>query len=165
MDETGPEIPPKSKTRLKREMEALQELGEELVRLSPARLSALELPEVLREAVVAARNITAHGGRRRQLQYIGRLMRDVDAEAIRLALQATDRPRGQPEPTPQPALAWRDRLVAGGDSALNELLQEYPGGDRQRLRQLARSARGKGGSGDKRAAARLLACLRELIED
>ena len=87
-DETVP-----SKSQRKKEVHALQDLGVELVALSDERLAALELPERLRDAVLEARHITAREARRRQLQYIGKLMRQVDAEPIRAALAAL---RAQP---------------------------------------------------------------------
>ena len=77
-----------SKSQRKKEVHALQDLGVELVALSDERLAALELPERLRDAVLEARRITAREARRRQLQYIGKLMRQVDAEPIRAALAA-----------------------------------------------------------------------------
>ena len=84
-----------SKSQRKKEVHALQDLGVELVALSDERLAALELPERLRDAVMEARRITAREARRRQLQYIGKLMRKVDAEPIRAALAALRaRPRG-----------------------------------------------------------------------
>jgi ribosome-associated protein len=85
-DETPPAAVPvaerASKTRRKAEMDALQALGEALLGVDPARLRGLDLPERLTEAIGAARHITKRGARRRQLQYIGRLMREVDAAAI-----------------------------------------------------------------------------------
>jgi ribosome-associated protein len=79
--------PPRpSKTQLKRQMHDLQRLGERLVRLSPVQLARIELPEPLREQIELARRITAREALRRQLQYIGRLMRKADAEAIGAAL-------------------------------------------------------------------------------
>src|SRR5438105_8186511 len=78
--------PDPSKTRRKAEMHALQDLGEALVALSPARLARLSLPERLADAVVEARSITKWEARRRQMQFIGRLMRNVDAEPIRAHL-------------------------------------------------------------------------------
>ncbi|OGA20916.1 MAG: hypothetical protein A3I02_00715 [Betaproteobacteria bacterium RIFCSPLOWO2_02_FULL_67_26] len=84
-----------SKTQRKKQVHALQDLGAELVELSAEQLAAIELPESLRDAVEAARRITARGARRRQLQYIGKLMRRVDAGPIRAALAALRaRPRG-----------------------------------------------------------------------
>jgi len=75
--------PPISKTRRKKDMHDLQALGAELVELSDAVLAAVRMPDDLRHAVVEAKRITAHEGRRRQMQYIGRLMREVDPAPLR----------------------------------------------------------------------------------
>ncbi len=75
-----------SKSQRKREALALQDLGETLVTLKPAQLDKIPLPEKLREAVLAARQMNQRGARKRQLQYIGRLMREIDPEPIRVAL-------------------------------------------------------------------------------
>ena len=75
-----------SKSARKRAMHELQDLGEALVALDPARVAALDLPERLADAIGEARTITKHEARRRQLQFIGRLMRDVDAQSIKNAL-------------------------------------------------------------------------------
>src|ERR1700736_5432847 len=77
------QVPAVSKTRRKAEMHVLQELGESLVAQSPARLELLGLPERLAAAIAEARNMTGREARRRQMQFIGRLMRDVDIEPIR----------------------------------------------------------------------------------
>ncbi len=77
-----------SKSQRKRDMTELQQLGVRLVACRPDQLTRLNLPESLREAILAAQRIHAHEGRRRQLQYIGRLMRQADAEAIRTAYEA-----------------------------------------------------------------------------
>lgn len=86
-----------SKTRLKRQMHDLQRLGERLVALGPAQLQRLDLPEELREQIEFTRRITAREALRRQLQYLGRLMRDADADAIRARLALIT---GKPEATP-----------------------------------------------------------------
>jgi ribosome-associated protein len=86
-----------SKTRLKREMHELQRLGQRLAGLPPAQLQRIELPELLREQIEMARRITAREALRRQLQYIGRLMRNADAEAIRARLAVVI---GKPEAAP-----------------------------------------------------------------
>ncbi len=75
-----------SKTQRKREMHGLQALGESLVALEDDEIDRLPIDERLADAVRAARSIRSHEGRRRQLQFIGRLMRDVDADALRAAL-------------------------------------------------------------------------------
>lgn len=86
-----------SKTQLKRQMHDLQRLGERLVALPSTQLARIELPEALREQIELARRITAREALRRQLQYVGRLMRDADADAIRSALTAvTGTPGGEP---------------------------------------------------------------------
>jgi ribosome-associated protein len=83
-----------SKSQRKREALALQDLGETLVDLKPAQLEKIPLPEKLREAVLAARQMTQRGARKRQLQYIGRLMREIDPEPIRTALGLAKPERG-----------------------------------------------------------------------
>jgi len=75
-----------SKSQRKREALALQDLGATLITLKPAQLDKMPLPEELREAVLAARQMTQRGARKRQLQYIGRLMREIEPEPIRVAL-------------------------------------------------------------------------------
>ncbi|MBU6470969.1 MAG: DUF615 domain-containing protein, partial [Gammaproteobacteria bacterium] len=80
-EDDNPETP--SRSQLKREVEALQKLGEQLAELPEPQLAALSLPEKLHDAVTQARRITSHGALKRQRQYIGRLMRDVDAAPIR----------------------------------------------------------------------------------
>src|SRR5437868_13061695 len=96
-----------SKTRRKATMHALQDLGEALVMLDAGRLAELGLPERLVDALAAARRIRAHEGRRRQMQYIGKLMRDIDAVPIREALERFA--SGEPSDKAQfaAAEAWR----------------------------------------------------------
>lgn len=131
-----------SKSERKRQSDALQALGEELIDLPQAELDALPLPEALRDAVMLARRITAHGGLYRQKQYIGKLMRKIDAEPIRAALSAKrDRERAE-------ALRfrrieqWRERLMREGPTALEALSTEAPGSiDIQAVGQLVERAR------------------------
>jgi ribosome-associated protein len=129
-----------SKTRRKKDMHALQALGETLVELSSAQLAEVEMPEDLRDAVLEARRITGHEGRRRQMQYIGRLMRDIDPAPIRARIDAW---RGQSrEATAQMHAIerWRERLIEN-DAALTEFANEHPGADLQALRTLIRETR------------------------
>lgn len=87
--------PPKteiSRTRKKKHSHELQKIGERLVDLSSAQLRRLELPEELREALTQARHITSHGARRRQMQYIGRLMLQVDAQRLIATLERFEYP-------------------------------------------------------------------------
>ena len=118
------EFEPPSKSERKRQSTELQDLGEALIGLSQAELDDLPLPEVLRDAVMLARRITAHGGLYRQKQYIGKLMRKIDAEPIRAALEAKrDRERVAAVRFRR-IEQWRDRLVREGAPALEQLRQE-----------------------------------------
>jgi ribosome-associated protein len=129
-----------SKTQRKQEMNALQQLGEELLRLAPAQLDRLELPESLRDALRQAAQITAHEGRRRQIQYIGRLMRQVDPEPLRRALaDATGTSRAAVALMHQ-CERLRDQLL-DDDDALTAFLTGHPSVDAQPLRALIRAAR------------------------
>lgn len=131
---------PFSKTRRKKAMHDLQALGEALVALDRSRLAELGLPERLSDAIALARTTTKHEARRRQLQYVGRLMREVDAAPIAATL-ARWAQGPQAEKAQFAALErWRDRLLAD-DTALDDLLAEHPGADRQRIAALVRDAR------------------------
>ena len=130
-----------SKSQRRRDMEALQDLGEELIGLPATALRDMPLPDTLREAVMLARSITAHGGRRRQLQYIGKLMREVDAAPIRAALEQRGRQSRAATQQFHQLELLRDRLLQDGDSAVDEVCARHPRAERQRLRQLLRQAR------------------------
>src|SRR5664279_645850 len=104
-----------SKTRRKAEMHDLQQLGETLVGLNAARLVALSLPERLFDAVTQARSITKHEARRRQMQYIGRLMRDVEPAPIRAQLAQWDNAPNAEKARLASVERWRERLLAGPD--------------------------------------------------
>lgn len=135
-----------SKTRKKAQMHALQKLGTELVDLSKERLASMQLPETLAEAIREAQRITAHEGRRRQMQYIGRLMRDIDPAPIQERLDAW-RGQSKTEIARQHGMErLRDKLIAN-DSALTEFAQKHPGVDLQALRNLIRNARKEAAEG------------------
>src|SRR5215813_12799757 len=114
--------PPLSKTRRKKESHALQDLGAELVALSSEHLAAIELPDFLRNAVMDARAITGFEARRRQMQYIGKLMRKVDAEPIRARLEVWKSPERAQVAQFKRVEMWRERLLSE-DGALAELLR------------------------------------------
>jgi ribosome-associated protein len=110
-----------SKSARKRAAQAAQDLGVDLVQLSDAQLKELALPEKLAEAIRAARSITSRAAIARQRQYIGKLMRDVDPEPIRAALAARSQIDSQETERFKRLESWRDRLIADGASALEEL--------------------------------------------
>ena len=132
-----------SKTQLKQQMHELQRLGQALTTLPAERLSALQLPERLREAIDEFKRTRSHEGRRRQLQFIGKLMRGLDAEPL-LAAVAADR-LGPATLSLQlhKAERWRLELV-NDDDAMVRWSNAHPASDAQRLRTLVLAARREG---------------------
>ena len=129
-----------SKTKRKQAMQALQDLGVALVALDPGRLALLDLPERLVDAITLARTVTRHEARRRQMQFIGRLMRDIDAEPLRRTLAVWA--QGPQREREQFALLerWRDRVLddPGGVQAF---VAAYPAAAPDALQRLAAGAR------------------------
>jgi len=154
-----------SKTQRKRVMHELQELGERLIGLNPEQLAAVALPENLHEAVEQAQRITKHEARRRQLQYIGRLMRAVDPEPIREKLKIWDGVSAGETARVHRVERWRETLLAN-DGAIGALVHAHPGIDTQRLRTLVRNAREERTAGrPPRAYRELFRALRDIIAD
>ncbi|ANH66857.1 ribosome biogenesis factor YjgA [Mitsuaria sp. 7] len=132
-----------SKSQLKRDMDALQALGEELLTLPEKRVAALDLPESLLDAIKEGRRIvagTARSGKKRHLQLIGKLMRQVDPEPIREAVAEFKLGRAQDSLELHQAERWRVRLVED-DNALQGFLDAFDEVDTQQLRSLIRAAR------------------------
>src|SRR5687768_1799879 len=121
-------------------MHELQALGAALMRLSDAQLEIIAIPEKLREALLEAKRIKSHEAKRRQMQYIGRLMRDVDPAPIRSRLAELEGNSAQAAARHRRLEAWRERLL-GDDEALTAFAAEHPGADLQALRALIRNAR------------------------
>ncbi|MET0659106.1 MAG: ribosome biogenesis factor YjgA [Steroidobacteraceae bacterium] len=161
-DDTGAERP--SKSERKRHSDELQRLGEELIDLPQAVFDDLPLPDQLRDAVTLARRITKHGGLYRQRQYIGKLMRKIDAEPIRTALdQRRDQGRAAALQFRR-AEQWRDRLIAEGEAAVARFIAEYPQAPRTELTELMTRARQERHEQRPPAAAReLFRCVRDAM--
>ena len=132
------DLPP-SKTKIKKQMHELQDIGEQLVALSRDQLKEVEIPETLRDAILEAKRITKFGAIKRQMQYIGRLMRDVDAAPIIAKLDVWGGKSNQHIAYLHRVERWRDRLLED-EKALTELLADHPEADAQRLRTLIRNA-------------------------
>lgn len=126
---------------MKREAEALQELGVALAALPAEVLDGLALPEKLRHALDELGRITAHGGLRRQRQYVGKLMRDVDPEPLREAVEASRRPARDEARLFKAAEAWRERLLEGGEPVVERFTAEHGIGDREAFAALVVEAR------------------------
>jgi len=129
-----------SKTQLKKAMHELQDLGEALVGLPDDRVAALSLSEVLLSAVQEYKRTRSHEGRRRQMQYIGKLMRRIDPEPIRQAVAAMRLGQARDTVSLHQAEAWRARMVTS-DEELTAWTAEFPASDLQQLRSLIRAAR------------------------
>jgi ribosome-associated protein len=137
-DREEPERP--SKSQRKRDMAALQDLGAELVTLNADQLAQIELPERLYEAIVAAQRIRDFEGRRRQLQFIGKLMREIDPVPIRARLDEWSGVARASTAQQRLVERWRERLLGEG-AALTLFAAEYPGCDLQHLRSLIASVK------------------------
>ncbi len=138
LNDHSPESP--SRSQEKREAEALQKLGEQLISLPKKQLDMLPLPDRLRDAIEQARRITSHGALKRQRQYLGRLMREIDPQPLRSKL---DELRGADKAANarfHQNERWRDRLITEGDAAFAEFLAQHPQADHQHLRRLMRDA-------------------------
>jgi len=157
------EVGPPSKTQLKAEADEKQALGEALITLRTDLMARLDLPEKLLQAIADAKKITSFEGRRRQMQFIGKLMRPLDDEPIRDAIN--EQANGSAQLTLQLHLAeqWRDRLIEA-DDALGTWLTTYPGTDAQQLRALIRQARKDAAPEKPGAAARHGKSYREIFQ-
>ena len=129
-----------SRTKKKQAVEELQKLGAALVELPAVQLDAIDLPAPLLAAVREAQRINSRGALRRQMQYIGKLMRSVDADPVRAALAAIAGQSAAARSLQMRLESWRERLI-GDDLALTAFAGEQPGADLQELRTLIRNAR------------------------
>ncbi len=130
---------PPSKSQRKRDMHALQSLGQALSELSPERIRALELPDSLEQALLEIRSLRAHGAIRRQMQYIGRLMRTVDPAPLQDYLERLAGTSRAATATLHQTERWRERMLED-ITVVDEFAAAYPEADRQQLRQLVQGA-------------------------
>lgn len=145
-----------SKTQRKRRMAELQDVGAALVKLSPEQLARLGLPDRLLEAVLACKRFTRHEAVRRQMQYIGRIMRDIDAGPLVEKLGELEAPSRRQSALFHVVEEWRGQMLAD-DAAIDRFAREFPAADVHRLRALAAAAR------EEKSAARAPKHFRELF--
>jgi ribosome-associated protein len=150
----------KSKTQIKKEAETLQELGMELLKLPVQRLNRMALPDDLRKALIDARSITSNIAGKRQRQFIGALMRDVDPEPIRHALLEPETGLPVESETVKETRRWLDRLLSDDPAGLEAFVRVCPGLEHQRLRQLLRNIQKEKNTGK---ASKSLKALEQLI--
>ncbi len=142
-DEDSGEFFSESRSQNRRDALEVLALGEKLVDLTPAQLARLPIPEGLLEHIEYSKRITSHGARKRQLAFLAKQMRreeDETLEAIRDAMDANSETSRREVAIMHRIERWRERLLAEGDAALAELLDEQPEADRQQLRTLVRNA-------------------------
>jgi len=180
----SPDHEPPSKSARKRAATALQELGVELAELPDSELEGLDLPDTLLQAIVTLRQLKSHGAQVRQRQYIGKLMRHIDAQAVQDKLAERKRRHDSEVRQFHRIEQWRDRLLAMPEEGVAALLREYPQADGAALKQLleragrdqpgldrpgrdrlsrTRPAHEQGGQRPPAAARELFAWLRELM--
>jgi ribosome-associated protein len=155
----------KSKSQVKRELHALQDLGQRLTTLKPDLLNKLPLTDALRRALAEAPKHTANVAKKRHVQFIGKLMREQDIDAITTLLDQLDASTRQYNERFHNLERWRDRLIGGTDETLEAFVGDYPQADRQHLRQLIRLAQHEAAQNKAPATSRkIFKYIRELDE-
>lgn len=163
-DEFEEELPP-SKSQEKRDCDALKKLGDELVTLKQEDLDTLSLPDTLLDALREARKIQSRSGLKRQRQYIGKIMRQIDSDEIKKQLEQIRHKHDTNTVQFRKIEQWRDRLLVDDKTALSEIIDIHPEIDRQHINQLIRQAKREQQQEKPPAAARkLFKYLRDLSE-
>ena len=139
-DDLSPDDRP-SKSQLKREMHELQALGERFIAMKPEERARFPLSDDLLRAIDETDRIRAREARRRHMQYVGKLMRKEDLEAIQAVFDDIEKAQVQRAHAFLRLEKWRDRRIEEGEDAVEPFLEDYPQADRQALRQLIRNAR------------------------
>ncbi len=154
-----------SRSQKKREMTALQKAAEKIVKLGPELVRKSGLPERFIDSVLEAQKIKKHEAKRRQIQYLGKLMREIDPEPVLRFIENVELGNRDDAKKFQQLEKWRDGLVEGKFDLIDELAEHYPDIDRQRILQLARNARKEISTGKPPKSSRaLFRALRELEE-
>lgn len=152
-----------SKSQIKREAEAAQDVGEKLIALRNEQLAQLDLPERLYDAIMEAKRLTSNGAIRRQKQFIGKLMRQVEVEPIAAKFEEWERGNRAQTAKLHVVERWRERLL-NDDKAIGALLGEYPAADVQHLRTLIRNAlKEQAANKPPKSSRELFKALRDLI--
>ncbi|MEH6559040.1 MAG: ribosome biogenesis factor YjgA [Oceanicoccus sp.] len=156
-DQDDEEIIYVSRSEMKRDMLELQRLGESIVKLSPGQFATIPLDdEILAEAIHTARRIKHREGLRRQMQFIGKLMRKIDTSDISAAFQKLQDGRKAEARKFHELELWRDHLIEMGPNATEEVVTKYPQADRQHIRQLITQAGKEKGANKAPASSRKL---------
>lgn len=164
-DDSNEEPQVKSKTQVKKEMHALQKLGEDLTQLNREQLAPIPLPDNLRLAIEQAQGMKKREALRRQLQYIGKLMRSTDTDAIQTAVDTIQQKQKRGARTLHLVEQWRDDLIQGDDQIITDFVTAFPDTDRQQLRHLVSAAKREVSQQKPPAQARkLFKFIRDLVQ-
>jgi len=165
-EKLSPETEFISKSQRKRDAKVLKSLASELIKLSSSRLAKVPLDETILESVQEARQIRSHVAGKRQLQFIAKQLRRIDATPIREAIDSFQNKARQSTVRQHRVENWRDILLESGDAALGKLLQQRRSADGQAIRQLIRNAQREASRGKPPASARaLFRLLRDMDEN
>ena len=153
-----------SKTKLKKEMEDLQKIGEYLVDLPKDLLKKFDLPDSLMHEILEAKNITQNGAKRRQLQFIGKIMRHIDIDSIRNQLEQIKQPSAGKVKLLHKAESWRNKLIDNEES-FKDFIKIYPHSDSSELQTLIIDCRGTLTSKSKVSFRKLFKTISTLLEE
>ena len=150
-----------SRSQLKRDSQELRDMGAQLVQMPNAHLNKIAMDNTLLAAIKEARRLKSNDARRRQIQYIGKLMRNMDLTEIRHSVEKLNHQSQTFRQHFAMLEQWRDRLIDEGNDAIEEFLTAFPNADRQQIRNLSRQAgREKNGS----AKSELFKYLKEISD-
>ncbi len=149
-------VPPPTKTELKRQAMAVQDLADRLIAAPESLVDGLELPDKLADSIALARRITSRAALLRQRQFVGKQMRGIDCEPIRAALEATAQQARTDAARFRRAERWRDRLVADDVAVIDEFAAEFPAAVRGELSRLTAAAKAERREGKPAGAGRKL---------
>ena len=145
-----------SKTQRKRDADALQKMGKELIPLAESDWKRMCLPEILIEALHEAKRIHSHNAQKRHLQYIGKLMRDIDPEQAQQFFNTRQLEKNDEVDKHHQLEALRDTLISGGEESVNAFIQDYPTGNKKQLNHFVRQANREREAGHPPKSARAL---------
>ena len=164
-DLTTEEIDLPSRSQLKRENQELRDMGEQLVLLAKSQLEKIALDDSLKAAIQEARRLKNLDARRRQLQYIGKLLRNIDVTDIKYSLEKLNHQSQTFRQHFAKLEEWRDRFINEGNNAIEDFIAQYPEADRQQLRNLQRQAsREKSQNKPSTASEKLFKYIRQLAD-
>ena len=154
-----------SRSQLKRENQELRDMGEQLVLLANSQLEKITLDDSLKEAIKEARRLKNLDARRRQIQYIGKLLRKIDITEIKYSLEKLNHQSQTFRQHFAKLEQWRDRFISEGNDAIEDFIANYPEADRQQLRNLQRQAcREKSQNKPSAASEKLFKYIRQLAD-